>query len=144
MKELGEELNEARLEMGLSLEEVSMDLNIDVTLLENLEAGNNRAFRDILELKQIIAAYYKYLGLDQEKILDEFSDYVFASTSKISVEDIKEAAKKNAEENTKKIYSPYTKEEKNKPSRTVIIMSISLVSAILVILYFLLKAKIIG
>ena len=60
----------------------------------------------------------EYLGLSEDKIQDEFNDFLFEHTSKISLDDIMEAKKKKEEEerleNTKKIQSPYTKEYKRK------------------------------
>ena len=118
MKELGEYLKETRINNGVSIEEASDDLNIDSFILENLEAGNIRAFKDVLGIKEKIKAYAKYLGLNPEDVADEFNDFLFEHTSKISLDDIMEAKKKKEEEerleNTKKIQSPYTKEYKRK------------------------------
>ena len=63
--------------------------------------GNVRAFRDVLKLKVMIKDYAKYLGLDPEKIVDEFNDFLFEHTSKISLEDILEAKQKKEEEEKK-------------------------------------------
>ena len=58
------------------------------------------------------------MGLAEAKIQDEFNDFLFEHTSKISLDDIMSAKKKKEEEerleNTKKIQSPYTKEYKKK------------------------------
>lgn len=106
MKELGEYLKETRELNGVGLEEVANDLKLEVDDLENLEVGNTRAFNDILSLKDIIKAYSKYLGLDSEKIIDEYNDFIFEHTSKISLEDIMEASKKQKDAS---VASPYTK-----------------------------------
>lgn len=111
MKELGEYLKEKRKENGVGLEEAAEDLNLTKDDIENIEAGNVRAFRDVLKLKVMIKDYAKYLGLDPEKIVDEFNDFLFEHTSKISLEDILEAKQKKEEEE-KKIVSPYTKSTK--------------------------------
>ena len=111
MKELGEYLKEKRTENGVGLEEAAEDLNLSRDDIENIEAGNIRAFRDVLKLKVIVKDYAKYLGLDPEKIVDEFNDFLFEHTSKISLEDILEAKQKKEEEE-KKIVSPYTKSTK--------------------------------
>lgn len=110
MKEIGEKLRENRKKNGVSLEEASSDLNINILELESLENGNFKAFKDIYELKNNIKIYAKYLGLNDLEILDEFNDYLFEKTSRISLLDIK----KVKEETTKKISSPYTN---IKPSR---------------------------
>ena len=118
MKELGEYLQDTRRSNGVSLEEVASDLNVDVSYLENIESANVRAFKDVYYLKELVKSYAKYLGLDEAKIQDEFNDFLFEHTSKISLDDIMSAKKKKEEEerleNTKKIQSPYTKEYKKK------------------------------
>ncbi len=146
MKELGENFKDARSNMGISLDEVSNDLGIDKLLLDSLEDGNTKTFKDVLTLKETIIIYAKYLGLDQETIIDEYNDYMFSSTSKISTEDIKEATKKikEKEKELKKIKSPYTIEIKENQGKGILIISFILLILILVILYFVIKAKIIG
>ena len=111
MKELGEYLKEKRKESGVGLEEAAEDLNLTRDDIENIEAGNIRAFRDVLKLKVMVKDYAKYLGLDPEKVVDEFNDFLFEHTSKISLEDIMEA-KQAKEEEEKQIVSPYTKSTK--------------------------------
>ena len=108
MKELGEYLKDKRKENGVGLEEAAEDLNLTRDDIENIEAGNIRAFRDVLKLKVMVKDYAKYLGLDPEKVVDEFNDFLFEHTSKISLEDILEAKQKKEEEE-KQIVSPYTK-----------------------------------
>ena len=115
MKEIGEYLKQVRTENGVSLEEASDDLNIAKEELENLEEGNIRAFKDIYELKDMVKEYSKYLGIDPDKAMDEFNDFMFEHTSKISLEDIKEARKqKDTEEEKPKVVSPYTYVPKKK------------------------------
>ena len=118
MKELGYYLQDTRRSNGVSLEEAASDLNVDVSYLENIESANVRAFKDVYYMRELIREYAKYLGLSEEKIQNEFNDFLFEHTSKISLDDIMEAKKKKEEEerleNTKKIQSPYTKEYKRK------------------------------
>ena len=118
MKEIGEKLKEARLSMGISIEEASEDLKLRPSQLENIEAGNQDAFKDIFYLKFFIRDYAKYLGLDPDEVLEDFNEYLFDYTSKISLEDIKKASKelekKEKEEKKDKIISPYTIERKPK------------------------------
>ena len=92
MKELGEYIKEKRKEIGVGLEEAAEDLNLTKDDIENIEAGNIRAFRDVLKLKVMIKDYAKYLGLDSEKVVDEFNDFLFEHTSKISLDDIQKDA----------------------------------------------------
>ena len=107
MKELGEYLKETRINNGVSIDEVAQDLNIDGFLLESVEDGNTRAFKDVLSMKDIVKDYSKYLGLKPEEVIDEFNDYLFEKTSKISLKDILESEKK-PEKVEKTIASPYT------------------------------------
>lgn len=112
MKELGEYLKETRMLNGVGLEEAANDLKLELSDLDNLEAGNTRAFNDILSLKNTIEVYSKYLGLDYDKIIDEYNDFIFEHTSKISLEDIIEAQKQSPE--GPKVASPYTRPLKRK------------------------------
>ena len=52
MKEIGEQFKEKREEIGITLEEVSSDLNKDIILVENLESGNHKVFKDIIDYLQ--------------------------------------------------------------------------------------------
>ena len=113
MKELGEYLKHTRISSGLSINEVCEDLDFSTSLLENMESGNVKAFKDVYSLRDFIKKYANYLGLDADKVIDEFNDFLFAHTSRISLEDIQEA-RKIVEENTKKVKSPYTIEHKEK------------------------------
>lgn len=114
MKEIGEKLKESRESIGVSIEEVAEDLKIRPSQIENIEAGNMDAFKDVFYLKYFIRDYAKYLGLDKEDLVDEFNEYLFDYTSKLSLDDIKNAKKSKQEQ--KKIKSPYTLERKSKIS----------------------------
>lgn len=111
MKEIGGFLKTSRINNGVSLEEAAEDLNLTVTQLENIEDGNIRAFKDVFTLKELVKEYGKYLGVKTDSIIDEFNDFMFEHTSKISLDDILEARKlaKEKEETEKvKVVSPYT------------------------------------
>ncbi len=109
MKEIGEKLKETREEIGISIDEAAEDLKLRPSQIENIESGNLEAFKDVFYLKYFIRDYSKYLGLDYEKMVDEFNEYLFDYTSKISIEDIKKAKKTiKPMEPIKKISSPYT------------------------------------
>ena len=115
LKEIGSFLKRARIDNGVSLDEASDDLNLAKDYLENLEEGNVRAFKDVYSLKESVREYSKYLGLDPDKVMDEFNDFMFEHTSKISLDDIKEARKSSQEKEEKpKVVSPYTKIRKEK------------------------------
>ncbi len=112
MKEIGEKLKETRESMGISIEEAAQDLKLRPSQLKNIEEGNRDAFKDIFYLKYFIRDYAKYLGLDYEAMVEDFNEFVFDYTSKISIDDIKKASNKGKETNVKKISSPYTIEKK--------------------------------
>lgn len=107
MKEIGEKLKETRETMEISIEEASSDMKLDSNQIEELENGNIEAFPDIFYLKYFIRDYAKYLGLDYEDLVDEFNEYLFDYTSKISIDDIKKA-KEQIKEDKEKVRSPYT------------------------------------
>lgn len=140
MKEIGRQFKEKREEIGITIEEVSNDLNKDIILIENLESGNHKVFKDILELKDTIKLYAKYLGLDDEKLLEEVNDFVFEKTSKISVEDVKERLEREKEKkkDEKKIHTPYTLELKQKKNLTLGIIVVIII-IILILFYILLR-----
>ena len=94
MKEIGEKLKETRESIGVSIEEAAEDLKMRPKQIENLEAGNIDDFKDVFYLKYFIRDYAKYLGLDYEEMVDEYNEYLFDYTSKISLNDIKKAKKK--------------------------------------------------
>ncbi len=114
MKELGEYLKKTRISNGVSLEEAAEDLELSASQLENIESGNVKAFKDVYNLKQYVKQYAKYLGLEPEKVVDEFNNFLFEHTSKISLDDIRAAQKKLEEKEEKKVKSPYTIEYKKK------------------------------
>ena len=136
MKELGQYLKETRVNNGVSIDEAAQVLNIDGFLLESIEEGHTRAFKDVLSRKDKIKAYSQYLGLKPDEVMDEFNDFLFEKTSKISLEDILDADKiagKKPEE--KKVASPYTiVKPKKKDKRPIIYGIITFVIIILLIL----------
>ena len=144
MKELGEYLKEQRESNSVGLEEASEDINISKEELENIEEGNIRAFKDVLSLKEKIKIYAKYLGLDPEEVLDEFNDFMFEHTSKISLSDILEATKAKDEEAKKQIHSPYTKIRRKKVNvkgMTIFITACLIVFVMIIVLLKIVEPK---
>lgn len=137
MKEIGEELKAAREEHGVSIEEAAEDLNLRVSQIENIEQGNLKVFKDVFYLKCFIRDYAKYLGLDEEKIMDEFNEFFFEETSKIPIEEIEKASlEKQKEKNQeKKIVSPYTMDDKPKSKVTTVIVALIILLLLLLIGY---------
>ena len=141
MKEIGPEFKAKREEIGIKLEEVAKDLNVTIPQLENLEEGNINAFKDIFFLKELLKKYAIYLNLDEDEILDKFSDFVFDFTSKIPVSEIeakiKEITYEEEKETRKKISSPYTMKKvmraKLKPIYLYIIVTVILIMLTLII-----------
>ena len=111
MIEVGDTLRNSREVSGVTLEEVSTDLNIPILLLEQIEDGNIGAFKDVFELKEYIQKYAKYIGLDPDELIDEFNNFMFERTSKIPMDKIEEAVKEHVieEEKEDRVASPYTK-----------------------------------
>ena len=111
MDEIGLSLREAREASGVSIQEASKDLGLSEIIVENIESGKIGAFKDVLELKNHINSYAKYLGLDAEKFVDEFNEYLFEYTSKIPVKELEKTIELQMKNNNKeeKIVSPYTK-----------------------------------
>jgi len=143
MKEIGEELKQLRKKSGVDIEEASHDLNISEIELECIEAGNAKAFKDIYELKDKVRSYAKYLGVDEDRIADEFNDFLFEKTSKISLEDVKklkeEKKRKETEEDTDRVSSPYTKIKVNKYEIAPIVLGVIVLLLIALVLYIVLR-----
>ena len=136
MKELGEQFHILRKNNGVSKEEASNDLGITTKELECLENGNFKVFKDVYELKRVILNYAKYLGLDENKILDDFNDFLFEKTSKISKEEIK---KVKDEEEEEKVSSPYTKLGKEKHDYAPIVLLVVVLIFISLVVYLVLS-----
>ena len=136
MKEIGEKLKITREEQGVSVEEAASDLNLRVSQIENIEAGNLKAFKDVFYLKYFIRDYAKYLGLDEEEIIDEFNEYFFTATSKIPIVEIEKASNtKKKEQKKEKVVSPYTLTEKTKSKLVPIIVGLIIALLIILIVY---------
>ena len=138
MKELGESLSILRKNNGVSIEEASNDLGITEKELESIENGNFKVFKDVYELKKIISNYAKYLGLDEDKIIDEFNDFMFEKTSKISKKDILEAQNKLANKE-ERVSSPYTKIGKSRFDYAPIVLIVVVLVFISLIVYLILS-----
>lgn len=141
MKEIGEKLKLARENMGISIKEVADDLHIAVSQVENIESGNMEAFKDIFYLKYFIRDYAKYLGLNKEDLVDEFNEYLFDYTSKLSLDEIKKARKEEKKDKIeKKIKSPYTIERKSGFYIPPIIIYILIGLLIILLLYLIITS----
>ena len=85
MKNIGLKLKDKREENGLSIEEVAEDLKMRPSQISSIEEGKTEDFKDVFYLKYFIRDYAKYLGLDSERILDEFNELKNSFTSLFGV-----------------------------------------------------------
>lgn len=132
MKDIGLKLKEKREANGVSIEEAAEDLKMRPSQIESLENGRREDFKDVMSLKYFIRDYAKYLGLDGEKMVDEFNEFLFDFTSKIPVSDIEKA---KTEDNKKEITSPYTNMSQKKNNARVLILSIIIVLVLVIVGY---------
>ncbi len=139
MKEIGERLKVAREEMGVSKEEASEDLKLKISQIEDLESGNVEPFKDIFDLKYLIRDYAKYLGLDYNDLVDEFNEFLFDYTSKISLKDIKEAQKKEIVKEEKQIFSPYTSSKDKAPFQRLRFVYLIMIVFIMIIAFIIVQ-----
>ncbi len=139
MKEIGQQLKSARENMGVSIEEVAEDLKVKPTQVENIEAGNSNAFDDVFNLKYFIRDYAKYLGLNKEDLVDEFNEFLFDYTSRLSLDDIKAATKNKKEHGIK---SPYTAKKRSKFPWIAVVVYGFIIILISAIVYFVLNINI--
>lgn len=131
---------------GLTLDEVSKDLEIPVLSLKQIEDGNIGAFKDIFVLKDYLESYAKYLGLDYEDVIDEFNEYMFEKTSKIPMEEIEKAVKEKEKEESEsnRIASPYTKAAPIKSNKQFIFMLILITVLVIIAIIWSIKQITVG
>ena len=134
MKDIGLKLKEKREENGVSVEEAAEDLKMRPSQIISLEEGKKEDFKDVVFLKYFIRDYAKYLGLDGEKMVDEFNEFLFDFTSKIPVEAIEKA--KNSNIKTKEVVSPYTNVKEGNKALKMIILSVVIVVVLAIFGYF--------
>ena len=145
MKEIGEELKEARVASSVELEEVSEDTGIPVIALEQIECGTIGSFKDIFLLKDYLKTYAKYVGLDGDNIIDRFNEYMFEYTSKIPVEDLEKKIEEREreeeitkqEEDTK--VSPYLNPKVNTDNSKMVLTVIIIIILVAVTLIWAIK-----
>lgn len=152
MTDIGNDFKLARTDSSVSLEEASKDTGIPVYALEQIESGSIGSFKDIFELKNFLKIYAKYLGLDSERVIDDFNEYMFEYTSKIPVDKIEKAiANKEKEEeileaetNEIKIVSPYLRPKKEEKATKLIITIIVILVLIAITLIWAIKQVMYG
>ena len=140
-------LRGAREENGVSLEEASEDLKIKPAILYNIEEGNMGCFKDIFELKDYIREYSKYLGMNPDKMVDEFNEYMFEATSKIPVKEIENQIKeKNKMEATGeiRIMSPYTDNKSRYKTKNYLLLYLLVIVLVALVIFWSVKQITIG
>lgn len=113
MKEIGLSLKTKREENGVTVEEAAEDLKLRPSQIISIEDGKIEDFKDVFYLKYFIRDYAKYLGMDGNKLVDQFNEFLFDYTSKIPIKEIEEA-KKEKENMVRNVVSPYTLKRKEK------------------------------
>ena len=147
MNEIGCLLKSARETSGVSLEEASADLKIRPAVLNNIEEGNMGCFKDIFELKDYIREYSKYLGINPDKMVDEFNEYMFEATSKIPVKEIENQIKeKNKMEATGeiRIMSPYTDNKSRYKTKNYLLLYLLVIVLVALVIFWSVKQITIG
>ena len=141
--EIGEKLKETRESIGISIEEAAEDLKIKPSQIEEVEEGNIKAFKDVFSLKYFVRDYAKYLGLDYNDMVDEFNEYLFDYTSRLSLDEIKKAQKEDEKDKEEpKIISPYTLEKKRKKIIPPAIIWVIILMIVGIVAYFIVDAVI--
>lgn len=147
MNEIGCLLKSARETSGVSLEEASADLKIRSAVLNNIEEGNMGCFKDIFELKDYIREYSKYLGINPDKMVDDFNEYMFEATSKIPVKEIENQIKeKNKMEATGeiRIMSPYTDNKSRYKTKNYLLLYLLVIVLVALVIFWSVKQITIG
>ncbi|HCY44620.1 MAG TPA: hypothetical protein DHU33_04265 [Firmicutes bacterium] len=147
LNEIGCLLKSARETSGVSLEEASADLKIRPAVLNNIEEGNMGCFKDIFELKDYIREYSKYLGMNPDKMVDEFNEYMFEATSKIPVKEIENQIKeKNKMEATGeiRIMSPYTDNKSRYKTKNYLLLYLLVIVLVALVIFWSVKQITIG
>ena len=98
---------------------------------------------DYKKVKDKVKLYAKYLGVDEDRIADEFNDFLFEKTSKISVNDVKrikeEKKKQEKEDEEERVSSPYTKIKVNKYEVAPVVLGVIILLLIALVLYIVLR-----
>lgn len=135
MKEIGDKLREAREKMEITIEEASEDLKVEPSIIQKIEDGDKESFKNVLYLKYYIRDYAKYLGLNSDELVEEFNEYLFDYTSKISIDDIKNANKNNEPKKVSQVVSPYTVEKKQQRSIPMILIYALIILIVGIVIY---------
>ena len=76
MKNLGEYLRAERLARGISLEQISADTRISMSMLQAIEEGDTAQLPAPVFTKGFLRAYAEQIGLDPDAVIAEYQDRV--------------------------------------------------------------------
>ena len=76
MKSLGEYLQNERQALGISLEQISLDTRISMSMLRAMEEGNVERLPAPVLVKGFLRAYAKKIGLDPEAVIVKYQDLI--------------------------------------------------------------------
>lgn len=134
MEKIGQLLKDKRIELGLSIEEISSQTRLTINNIKAIEDGDIDYFKnDMSYLRYFLRSYCEAVGIEFDDIKDELQGAVDDYTTTYSLNVIKEheAMEQNIKERTKE-----TRQKKVKQKRKLSVKKIdfSLISLIVVIL----------
>lgn len=101
MTELGQYLKQAREEKNISLEELQGMTKIQRRYLQNIEDGNFDGLPGIFYARAFVKQYAEAVGLDSEKIFEEFKNELPSTKTEAIPEQLSRVKRARAEVNTK-------------------------------------------
>ena len=151
MEEIGRLLKEKRLELGLTIEEVSDQTRLTQKHIKALEEGNISFFHDDLSyLRFFVKSYCDVLGLDFEDIKDELrkdvNDYTmtFTTSAQINHEEIEKNIAKSEKLSKVSTANVKTRQKRRfrKPDMSLVsLIAIVAVVAIVIMFAFVVRGK---
>lgn len=124
MKELGQRLKARRLEKNLTLEEISSQTKIQLSILKKIEDGNSKDLPRFAHLKGFIKQYAQLLELDIEEIM---SLYPSLQTPVPPVTSLKKTNSANDDQTNLLWFRT--------PSRLVTLIGLAVVLCLLMVIY---------
>ena len=135
MEEIGRLLKEKRLELGLTIEEVSDQTRLTQKHIKALEEGNISFFHDDLSyLRFFVKSYCDVLGLDfEDKLRKDVNDYTmtFTTSAQINHEEIEKNIAKS--EKLSKVSTANVKTRQKRRFRKPDMSLVSLIAIVAVV-----------
>lgn len=103
MSDLGQQLREARLARGLSLDDVQEMTKIRKRYLEAIESGDYKVLPGSFYVRAFIKTYAETVGVDADELLAEHRQHVPAATPEATMEPVmqKRRSRQHSERNSK-------------------------------------------